>query len=39
MSVSEYCTPTKYWFFVRGSIQKLCLLIEMFELIAAITFS
>ena len=25
MSFSRYCTPTKYWFLLTGSIQKLCL--------------
>ena len=38
MSFSKYDTPTKYWFLLLGSIQKLCLLNWMLELNAATTF-
>ncbi len=38
MSCSGYCTPTKYWLWLTGSIQKLCLLNWMLELSAATTF-
>ena len=38
MSFSQYWTPTKYWFLLLGSIQKLCLLNWMLELKAATTF-
>jgi hypothetical protein len=38
ISFSQYWTPTKYWFLLTGSIQKLCLLNEMLELNAATTF-
>ncbi len=38
MSCSGYCTPTKYWLWVTGSIQKLRLLNWMLELNAATTF-
>ena len=38
MSSSGYCTPTKYWFLLTGSIQKFFLLNWMLELSAATTF-
>ena len=38
MSFSGYCTPTKYWLWLIGSIQKFRLLNWMLELSAATTF-
>ena len=38
MSSSGYCTPTKYWLLLTGSIQKFFLLNWMLELKAATTF-